>query len=442
MSDRDGGRRGAATRRIACLAGLSGALLLTAASVGQTAEWERRPAHARAIFGNDDRTELHAVADPGVRAAADAVVALVDNNQLDCDASRTTCNLTTAPLSAVFEGPDGQLCADEPFAEQPTAALCTGFLIAPDLVATAGHCIDEPRCPFTGLVFGFAIGTPGGEASTSGLETYRCSEVVESVVHYGFESDGAFQDAADYAVVRLDRPVPNRAPLVLRREPRVAVGDGLVVMGHPFGLPLKVADGGEVRSIAGTFFQTNLDISEGNSGSPVLDLDSLEVVGILVRGAQDLAFDEEQQCFHSARYTDADGELQRFAQATHAGTLPLVDSCIETMSCPETTAVATCAFSERVFGHSSRCQECSSEPRPVRAVRRRIDRSQRLLARGLSFGRLRTVRKATKQLQRGASELDRLSNDGRVSDQCVGALRSVIDESLGIAQYGLDMFER
>jgi V8-like Glu-specific endopeptidase len=369
-------------------------------------------------------------------------VALVDNNQLDCDVSGTTCTLATVPWSAIFEGPDEGLCAGEPFAEQPTGPFCTGFLIAPDLVATAGHCITEEwQCPFTAFVFGFAIGTLGGEANTSGLETYRCSAVVESVARYAFESDGTFQDAADYAVVRLDRPVPNRAPLVLRRDPRVAVGDRLVVIGHPFGLPLKVADGGEVRSIAGTFFQANLDISGGNSGSPVLDGNSLEVAGILVRGPfDDMAFDQEQRCWRSARYTDAEGQFQLFAQATQAVTLPLVDSCLETMTCPQTTAVATCAFSEKLPGHSSRCQECSSEPRPVRAVRRRIDRSQRLLARGF-FSSLRKVRKATQQLERASSELDRLSDDGRVSDQCVGALQSVIDETLGIAQYGLEMLE-
>ncbi len=40
-----------------------------------------------------------------------------------------------------------QLCAEEPFVDQPAVASCSGVLIDEDLVLTVGHCFEvEARC--------------------------------------------------------------------------------------------------------------------------------------------------------------------------------------------------------------------------------------------------------------------------------------------------------
>ena len=73
-------------------------------------------------------------------------------------------------------------------------------------------------------------------------------------------------------------------------EPQI--GDPLVVIGHPAGLPLKVADGANVRSIglSGQHFVANLDTYGGNSGSAVLNGVTGDVEGILVRGEMDFIY--------------------------------------------------------------------------------------------------------------------------------------------------------
>ena len=52
---------------------------------------------------------------------------------------------------------------------------------------------------------------------------------------------------SDWAVVELDRYVPNREALPLRQSGEVDEGTPLIMVGHPSGLPTKVADGAAVR---------------------------------------------------------------------------------------------------------------------------------------------------------------------------------------------------
>ena len=55
---------------------------------------------------------------------------------------------------------------------------------------------------------------------------------------------------------------------------------------------MKIADGAWVRKNTNpVFFQTNLDAFGGNSGSPVLNSETGEVEGILVRGEIDYSYD-------------------------------------------------------------------------------------------------------------------------------------------------------
>ena len=60
------------------------------------------------------------------------------------------------------------------------------------------------------------------------------------------------------------------------------------VIGHPVGLPAKVAGGAIVRdNTPNPFFVANLDTYGGNSGSPVFNSRTHRVEGILVRGERD-----------------------------------------------------------------------------------------------------------------------------------------------------------
>jgi hypothetical protein len=140
------------------------------------------------------------------------------------------------------------------------------------------------------VVFGFVMRdelTP--VLNVSADDVYRCAAYV-----------GHQDGDADWSLVRLERPVTNHVPVAIRRTGEVADNQSLLVIGHPFGLPRKYDAGGRVRDNGPlSYFQANLDTYQGNSGSPVINLDSMQLEGILVDGNDDFAEDVSAGCDRS-----------------------------------------------------------------------------------------------------------------------------------------------
>ncbi|HEX7626240.1 MAG TPA: trypsin-like peptidase domain-containing protein [Gaiellaceae bacterium] len=95
--------------------------------------------------------------------------------------------------------------------------------------------------------------------------------------------------STDIAVIHIDAPAAKLVPLSLADSSKVAVGDGVVAIGNPFGLDDTVTSGivsainREITSpdnspIEGAI-QTDAAINHGNSGGPLLDLHG-KVIGI------------------------------------------------------------------------------------------------------------------------------------------------------------------
>jgi S1-C subfamily serine protease len=177
------------------------------------------------------------------------------------------------------------MCPKERFSNQITAARCSGFLIGPDLLATAGHCIkSKSECDAHSWVFDYAITSKNqSEIVIPKTSVYKCKEIVKTVL------DNSTMN--DFAIVKLDREVTDRPALNFRKTGKPAIGDNLVVIGCPTGLPLKISDGAKVRSLLGSYFTANLDTYGGNSGSAVFNADTGVVEGILVRGENDYVRD-------------------------------------------------------------------------------------------------------------------------------------------------------
>lgn len=178
------------------------------------------------------------------------------------------------------------LCRSERFSEQPNSVVCSGFLVAPDILVTAGHCIpNQSRCNEVSWVFDYHIKENSGRADMMipKSRVFKCKKVISAKL----ESlpNGEKQD---YAVIRLDRPVKNRRSLSFRTRGKIQRGDDIFVIGHPSGLPTKVAgDASVFGNDKMTYFETNLDTFGGNSGSAVFNAKNGQVEGILVRGAKD-----------------------------------------------------------------------------------------------------------------------------------------------------------
>lgn len=235
------------------------------------------------VFGTDDRREASSYDETSpIRVATQAVAALVPRSRLNIGTDTVE---PAEPPETLKEAK--YLCEDERFGAQPTIAGCTGFLVAPDILITAGHCVKQGStsimagCEDAAWIFGLeyadeAAAAAGTVPTINSEDVYGCAEVL------AWQSE---ECTADYAVVRLDREVIGRTPLTIEGL-RPDLDQSVFAIGFPSGLPMKVAPG----NIANMSYYTSVDSFEatvdgfgGNSGGPVIDLDG-SVRGILVCG--------------------------------------------------------------------------------------------------------------------------------------------------------------
>jgi len=248
---------------------LSAAIALCAAGSAVAAD--------KVIYGSDDRLDIYQVTDSRLLKLADSTVGLFQASDVYVTGSRAL--LTTESYADGYN-----LCKEEPFYEQVTGAFCSGSLVAPDIIMTAGHCVKSAdACEGTKFVFGFAVKSKGVNPSeVPASDVYSCSELI------GREQVGT---GADWALIRLDRKVTGHEPLKYDTSDSVKNGDPLVVIGHPAGLPTKVAGGATVRDASPNgYYVANLDTYGGNSGSAVFNGRTGVIEGILVRGENDYVY--------------------------------------------------------------------------------------------------------------------------------------------------------
>jgi V8-like Glu-specific endopeptidase len=250
-------------------------------------------AEAKSIYGNDDRLDYFE-ASPAMRTLADSVVSLWPSNQVKLEDGKYR-------LATMGFGEALNLCPGEKFREQPIGAFCSGTLVGEDIVLTAGHCImDEAQCADTKFVFDFNVDKKGGQARTAmgARDVYGCKRIIKrdldkqgsGLFGTGLAIISALLNRAgpDFAVIQLDRKVEGRKPLPVNRSNDLKAGSQIFVIGHPVGLPVKVAGNASVRTTdPKAFFLTDLDTFGGNSGSAVFNARTQKIEGILVRGGTD-----------------------------------------------------------------------------------------------------------------------------------------------------------
>jgi V8-like Glu-specific endopeptidase len=206
---------------------------------------------------------------------------------------------------------DMGLCETERFADQPSAVSCSGFLVGPDLLVTAGHCIQTQKdCDDVTWVFDYKVKSDSEKTDilVPSKDTYKCSKVIESKLF------SSYTLKKDYALIKLDRVVKGRTPLKFRTSGKVALKTDLTVIGHPSGLPQKVGGGAKVLSNGhDNYFKTNLDTFGGNSGSAVFNTKTGLVEGILVRGAKD--YDKVGGCLKVHKTTEEITDFKKYGEA-------------------------------------------------------------------------------------------------------------------------------
>ena len=266
----------------------------------------------KVVYGDDDRKDLYEVeASRDLRRrlgmSTDSMDRMLENARSVCCIQKTEKLLqipnTTTSLVVTSKY---NVCASERFSGQPVGAFCTGFIVDTDIIATAGHCITNDA-DAKNSVFVFDFRVPSGGSFPTDQVIVDNSQVYQGVELLGRQREA---DGPDWALVRLDRKISGRKILALRTSGSLSTGAGVYVIGHPSGLPMKIADNAVVRNDANpAFYVTNLDTYGGNSGSPVFSADTHQVEGILVRGGQDfsLALNGDVGCYQTVYVGPTEG---------------------------------------------------------------------------------------------------------------------------------------
>lgn len=259
------------------------------------------------IYGADDRVEVEDYDDLDFQEKAKSVAVKISKRRLnEEDSPPNSIEFYDRKLNQRIRN----LCPTERFFEQSSIGDCTGFLVGPKTLITAGHCVNNSyECTNNRWVFDFKKDTTEFKREN----VYSCKRVLDHDQTY------TNKKVSDYAVIELDRPVINRSPLKFRRFGKVSSGTPLVVIGHPLGLPMKITDGARVtrmndlekthpwRSIIlrENYFTANLDTYSGASGSPVFNKNTGKVEGLIIQGAEDFTTNEKNFCLESRRLGNA-----------------------------------------------------------------------------------------------------------------------------------------
>lgn len=264
------------------------------------------------ISGTDDRIEAKSYADPKLSRLIYSVPGMWLAKTLTPNTDGTV-TLSRLPYTKYADAP---LCSNTKFYGQPRGEglACTAFLVAPDMVATAQHCLTEWGWSWSDwrLVFGYqydSLGLLPTRVPTK--DVYTPVEVVGQ--------------SPDWAVLRLDREVPTWRPVfALDKVGRPDDSQfrefvrSVVAIGYGEGLPLKVSPNSNATTRGDDYFMTFVDILPGNSGSPILDVDNALVRGILSgQYVDDYVWDATASCYRLVSYPNT-GSLDYAVEAEYA----------------------------------------------------------------------------------------------------------------------------
>jgi V8-like Glu-specific endopeptidase len=258
------------------------------------------------IYGEDNRYEASDYPDESYQKISESVALRVPNRRL-------TPRLDNPNIIDFYKERLNEmlpnLCMEERYAEQFHLGDCSGFLIAKNKLLTAGHCMfSENDCKDNSWVFSFNETSENFDTNS----IYHCKKIIAQSFKYEANK------ISDYAIIELDRET-DREPLKYRKSGHPFPGTKLLIIGHPLGLPKKIADNAQIKYLNSeerqhpfksiilrkSYFIANLDSYAGNSGSPVFNLKTKEVEGILVQGADDFSFNETKSCLESNRLSNS-----------------------------------------------------------------------------------------------------------------------------------------
>ncbi|WP_408097874.1 trypsin-like serine peptidase [Peredibacter sp. HCB2-198] len=250
------------------------------------------------IQDGDDRTNVSKLDDKSRKTAA-AIATIVEAAQIIDNKDGT---FTIKPKSI-----DSDLCPEEKFSNSYSYGSCTAFKIADNAIGTAAHCIESQKkladfCTDNRFIFDFNdAGTKPG--ANAGDRIVNASQIAtcDSVGYYSHSSSGD-----DFAVLFAETNPEIPSLDISDRE--LKVKDKVIKIAHGYGY-LSNMSVGKVTNINEKYeFESTNDIFGGDSGAPILDAETHEVVGVAVRAykahAQFRVFDAVRTCYLEPKTKD------------------------------------------------------------------------------------------------------------------------------------------
>lgn len=226
----------------------------------------------------DDRIDYYEIKDPKVKLNAPFIAAFIQKTKVneDSQGNYVINGIKWLRTNSRF-GRGAALCDCEKFKGQTAAVHFSGVAVGTDSLLTTAHGfsdLDDLEDYY--VIFGF----------WNNSKNQLVHKIPKNWL-YTTKDIISLDRVNDYAFLQLDRPVNH----VGHQPPKFSdpIKDNKVyMMGYPgsddydFGLPLKATGNARVEKInsAKSYFESSLDAFEHNSGSPVFDSLTHNVIGI------------------------------------------------------------------------------------------------------------------------------------------------------------------
>lgn len=172
------------------------------------------------------------------------------------------------------------LCAEEPYSNQPAAAGFTVFAVNDSTLITAGHCLDSNMLKRYYFVFDYIMDTQ--HQAPQYFAEANVFIATKIIPYY----DPAHNQ--DVCIIRVNKKIDPRRIAALSQQSAVNNSNTYYVIGTPGGIPFKLA--GKAKIMENTnpaYFLLNCDTYDGNSGSPVFNTRTDTIEGLLISGTND-----------------------------------------------------------------------------------------------------------------------------------------------------------